>query len=64
MAARIKETASEPKETERKFSKAQLLKAEQYRHQQDLLSALLEDRKTYSIKEVGKRIKDFLEKEM
>lgn len=60
----VKKESPPVKDAEKKFTKEQLLKSERYRHCQDLLSALLEDRKTYSIAEVEKRIKDFLERKM
>ena len=47
-----------PETTERKFSKAQLLKSAQYQDQRDLLCALLEGTQRYSLTEVGKRIQE------
>lgn len=49
---------------EKRFTKSQLLKAMEYRGQQDLLSALLTDEKTYTLAEVKKLVQEFLEKEM
>lgn len=59
-----KKEAAQSQETEKKFTKAQLLKSEQYRHQQDLLSALLTDGQRYSLAEVDKRVQEFLKKEI
>lgn len=50
--------------TEKKFTKEQLLGADKYRHQHDLLSALLTDGQRYSLAEVDKRVQEFLKKEM
>lgn len=52
------------RDAEKKFTKEQLLKSQKYRHQRDLLSALLEDNKRYSVAEVNKKIKEFLERKM
>lgn len=64
MAAKNKPDAKEPETTERKFSKAQLLKSAQYQDQRDLLCALLKDDQRYSLIEVSKRVQEFLKKEM
>lgn len=64
MAVKTKLDADKPERPERKFTKAQLLKSGQYRHQQDLLNALLVDGKTYTLAEVEKLVQEFLEKEM
>ena len=64
MAVKTKLDADKPEKSERKFTKTQLLQSGQYRHEQDLLSALLEDGKTYALTEVEKLVQEFLEKEM
>lgn len=47
---------------ESKFTKRQLLNSKKYQHQTDLLNAILESDKSYSISEVDKLIKDFMKK--
>ncbi len=64
MSVKSKPDAKVPETTERKFSKAQLLKSAQYQDQRDLLCALLEDGQRYSLTEVNKRIQEFLKREM
>lgn len=64
MAVKNKPDAKEPETTERKFSKAQLLKSAQYQDQRDLLCALLKGEQRYSLTEVNKRIQEFLKREM
>lgn len=61
MAVKVKVDTSA---LEKRFTKEQLLKAVQYRGQQDLLSALLADGTTYTLAEVEKLVQDFLKKEM
>lgn len=46
------------------YNKEQLLLSAKYRDSRDLLSAILEDGKRYSIKEVDKMIQDFGKKEV
>ena len=46
------------------FAKGDLLRAKRYSKQRDILNALLEDGKTYTLKEVDKIIKTFLNKEV
>lgn len=45
-----------------KFTKRQLLNSKKYQHQTDLLNAILENDKYYSLSEVDKLIKDFMTK--
>lgn len=47
-----------------KFTKDQILGSVRYLDKQDLLNALLEDDKEYSIQEVDKMIKAYNEKEV
>ncbi len=47
-------------EKEAKFSKEQLLTAARYAKRRDLLNALLENGKTYTIEEVDARIAKFM----
>lgn len=44
----------------RTFSRAQLLASGRYRDRQDLVSALLQDGRTYGIEEVDKLVEGFL----
>lgn len=44
------------------FSKRQLLNSKKYQHQTDLLNAILETDKSYSLSEVDKLINDFMKK--
>ncbi len=43
------------------FTKQQLLSSERYKFKKDLLNALIEDGKTYTIAEVDKMVKSYLE---
>ena len=54
-----KETAAEMK-----FTKQQWAESKKYRHQPDLISALLEDDKSYTGKQVEKILADYLNKEV
>lgn len=46
------------------FTKQQLAESKRYKKQRDLLEALLEDGKTYTIAQVDKIIGDYLRKEV
>lgn len=46
------------------FGKSDLLRAKRYSDKRDILNALLEDNKTYTLKEVDKIIRTFLNKEV
>lgn len=46
------------------FSKEQLLKSNWYSHRRDILTALLEDGKTYSHTAVDQLIQEFLERKV
>lgn len=46
------------------YTKQQLLNADRYKHNKDLLNALLEETRRYSHKEVEDIIKEFLKKEV
>jgi arginine repressor len=46
------------------FSKRQLLNSKKYQHQKDLLNAILENDKSYSLSEVDKLINDFMKKKV
>ena len=50
----------EKKEKATKFSKAQILKAEKYKGQHDIIDALLAADKKYSLEDIDKIIKNFL----
>lgn len=43
-----------------KFSKAQILRSDRYAKRRDLLSAILEDGKNYSVEEIDSKISKFL----
>lgn len=45
---------------ERRFTKAQLMESHRYAEQKDLINALLEDGKTYTLKQVDTQIDKFL----
>lgn len=51
-------------ETADKFTKQQLTESKRYKKQRDLLEALLEDGKTYTIAQVDKITGDYLRKEV
>lgn len=46
------------------FTKQQLAESKRYKKQRDLLEALLENGKTYTIAQVDKIISDYLKKEV
>lgn len=46
------------------FTKEQLLNSEKYRNKRDILRAVLEDDKKYSIAEADKQIENFLKGEV
>lgn len=48
------------KQTEQKFKKCELLKAEQYREKRDLLNALLADGQEYTLSEADAAIEKFM----
>lgn len=43
-----------------KFTKKQFVESKRFANRKDLVNALLDDKKTYSIEEVEKTINDFL----
>jgi len=47
-----------------KFTKRQLLNSKKYQHQTDLLNAILENDKSYSISEVEKLIDEFMKEKV
>ena len=51
-------------ETADKFAKQQLAESKRYKKKRDLLEALLENGKTYTIVQVDKIIGDYLKKEV
>ena len=56
-----KDEKKEPvQEAESKFSKDQLLKSERYQQRRDLLSALLDEKNSYSHSDVEQIINDFM----
>lgn len=46
--------------TPRAFAKEQILASERYRNRRDLLDALLDGKKNYTIKEVDKMVETFM----
>lgn len=59
-----KKEADQSQETEKKFTKKQLMNAVQYRGWQILLDVLLSSEKRYTTAEAEKLVRKFLEKEM
>lgn len=55
--------ATSKKEPEATFTKGQLIRSKTYRDKQDALSALLDDNKEYSKREVDTILADFYGKE-
>lgn len=47
-----------------KFTKLQVYKSEKYKNRKDLINVLLEDDKTYTVKEIDELIKKFLERKI
>lgn len=47
-------------QTEPKFSKSQLVKCGKYRNRRDLVDALLDDNKKYTMKQVDTMIENFM----
>lgn len=62
----MEETNSEvkPQTSVDTFTKQQLAESERYKKKRDLLEALLEDGKTYTIAQVDKIIGDYLRREV
>jgi hypothetical protein len=58
----VHEIETKPKTTKPVFTKRQLLNSKKYQHQTDLLNAILENDKSYSLSEVDKLINDFMKK--
>lgn len=48
------------KQTEPKFSKSQLVKCDKYKNRRDLVDALLDDNKKYTMKQVDTMIENFM----
>ncbi len=55
-----KPAASKPDPIEKLFSKEQLLAADRFRDRRDILTALLSQNKTYTVKAVEQMIEDYL----
>lgn len=47
-----------------KFTKEQLLKSKKYTNRKDLLNVLLDDKTTYTTKEVEQKIEEFMKKKV
>ena len=56
--------AKEKKAAESKFTKEQLLTATKFANRRDLLEAVLEADKTYTIDEAEQKMKEFLERKV
>lgn len=54
------ETKADKKAAVKKFTKAQFVKSQRFLNRRDILNALLDENKQYSIAEVEAIIKDFL----
>ena len=57
-------TKSKESTNETSFAKSQLLKSKRYIHQTDVLNMILEEGKSYTIKEVDTLIDGFMMKEV
>lgn len=65
MAKKVEKVEKEPiVQAETRFSKEQILKSEKYREHIDLVGALLDGKKSYSLKEVDEQIKQFKKREV
>jgi len=49
---------------EEKYIKSQIVGSDRYRNRADILNVLLEDNTDYTLSEVDKKLKDFLDKEV
>lgn len=56
----MSENVKKEKKAESRFSKEQLISSERYVKRRDLIDALLEDDRKYTIKEVDKKINEFM----
>ena len=52
------------KEVIQTYTKAEILKAEKYKHSKDLINALLMDNEFYSLDDVEKKLEEFLKGEV
>lgn len=52
------------KEKETKYNKKQLVASKKYSAERDLLQVLLEENKSYSLKEVNNKLKEFKERKV
>lgn len=57
-------TAKTKKDSKNSFSKEQLLSAMRFSNRRDLLGAILEDGKRYSISEVEKKLKNYYKRKV
>ena len=58
----VKNTTAKAAEQPPEFTKEQLVKADRWFNRRDLLNALLEDDKTYTIEQVDDLIKEYYKK--
>lgn len=56
----VEEAGKKEAQAARRFTKQQLLASARYRDRRDLVSALLEDGKAYTIAEVGQMVDRFM----
>lgn len=56
----VKPAVSEPKKTERSFSREQLLAAERFQGRRDIVNALLSPDKQYTVEAVEQKISKYM----
>ncbi len=56
----VKKTKTEAQETPDVFSKDQLVKSDKFRNHRDLVAALLDDNKKYTMEQVNDMITEFM----
>jgi hypothetical protein len=52
------------KKTENRFTKQQVLASKKLSHSKDLINAILEDGKTYTLKEVETKVNEYLKRKV
>lgn len=52
------------KKTENRFTKAQVLASKKLSHSKDLINAIMEDGKTYTLKEVETKVNEYLKRKV
>lgn len=56
--------AKETKKTENRFTKQQVLASKKLDYSKDLINAILEDGKTYTLKEVETKVNEYLKRKV